>query len=121
MPIRSRPDAARAFASGTLARSQWIFVAEKYVRMGSPVRACTSGSKPPATSARHSVSVRVSCQTIAGATGMPVRASQRTAVSRWFVTPTASTGSRGPAATASPTTRSTLSRISRASCSTQPG
>ncbi len=39
MPIRRRPEAARGLASGTLARSQWIFVAEKYVRIGSPVRA----------------------------------------------------------------------------------
>src|SRR6266536_3549844 len=121
VPIRRRPEATRGFASGTLARSQWIFVAEKYVRMGSPVRERTSGSKPPAMSARHFVSVRVSCQTIAGAIGIPESASQRTTVSRWFVTPSASTGSRGPAATVSATTRSTLSRISRASCSTQPG
>src|SRR5438876_12058452 len=39
VPIRRCPDAARIFASGTLARSHRIFVAEKYVRMGSPVRA----------------------------------------------------------------------------------
>src|SRR6266496_5097914 len=29
VPIRRRPEATRGFASGTLARSQWIFVAER--------------------------------------------------------------------------------------------
>jgi hypothetical protein len=67
--------------------------------------------------------VRMSCQTIAGASGCPLARSQITAVSRWFVIPIAFT-SRGlpfAFASASANTACTRSKISTASCSTRPG
>ena len=76
----------------------------------------------PAASSATSGAVRTSCQTIAFATGSPVRRSHSTVVSRWFVIPTAATSdARAPAAAAaSSTTARTFATISRGSCSTQP-
>ena len=76
-----------------------------------------------AGSVRQRSAVRRSCQTIAGATGLPVARSQRTVVSRWFVIPIASSSAaRMPAArTASSAAPSTELQSSSGSCSTQPG
>ena len=59
--------------------------------MRNPVFPVTSGASPALMSASQTSDVRRSCQTIAGAIGSPVRRSQMTVVSRWFVTPTAAT------------------------------
>ena len=78
---------------------------------------------PLRSSSRQRSAVRRSCQTMALQTGSPVRRSQTTTVSRWFVTPmAASWAARMPTLpSASATTASVLRHISRASCSTQPG
>ena len=66
--------------------------------------------------------VRVSCQTIALYTGSPVFLSHTTAVSRWFVMPTAAMSCRVRSALprAFPITSRVLRQISIGSCSTQP-
>ncbi len=67
--------------------------------------------------------MRVSCQTIALKTGMPVFLSQTRAVSRWLVMPTAARSLPViPALSRAPlmTSRQRV-QISIASCSTQPG
>ncbi len=68
-------------------------------------------------------SVRVSCQTIALCTGVPVLRFQTTAVSRWLVTPTAARSDvdRLPFSRAPCTTSCVRSQISVGECSTQPG
>ena len=76
-----------------------------------------------AGSSRQRSAVRRSCQTIAGYTGSPLRRSQTTVVSRWFVIPIAA---RSPAASpasasAAAAAGSTLAHSSHGSCSTQPG
>ena len=66
--------------------------------------------------------MRVSCQVIARASGVPVCRSQMTVVSRWFAMPSATMFS-GPSPalrSAAGTMRVTLRQISSASCSTQP-
>ena len=67
--------------------------------------------------------MRVSCQTSALWTGLPVVRSHTTAVSRWLVMPTpAMSSALAPAAEiASSTTSWVRAQISFASCSTQPG
>ena len=67
-------------------------------------------------------SVRVSCQTMALYTGSPVVLSHTSAVSRWFVMPTAamSAALRSAFASAPATTSRVLFQISVALCSTQP-
>jgi hypothetical protein len=69
------------------------------------------------------LSVRVSCQTIALWTALPVFLSQTTAVSRWFVMPTAARSEAlMPALSSAPRITSWLrAQISAGSCSTQPG
>ena len=76
-------------------------------------------SRPSACQARHSPTVRRSCQPKAGPTGSPVWRSQTIAVPRWLVTATASTP---------PTSLMTSDAVSkmtavifRASNSTRPG
>ncbi len=67
--------------------------------------------------------MRVSCQTSALWTGLPVFLSHRTVVSRWLVIPIARMSSLvRPAFSSAPrTTDCTRVQISAASCSTQPG
>ena len=67
--------------------------------------------------------MRVSCQTIALWTGRPVRRDQTTVVSRWSLMPTAASARASAPASRSATRMQvrTRSRISSASCSTQPG
>jgi hypothetical protein len=67
--------------------------------------------------------VRVSCQTIALKTGLPLDLSQTTVVSRWFVTPTADRSLAFSLAffKAPAITSSLRCQISIASCSTCPG
>ena len=67
------------------ASSHSSFVAEKYGSGTSPVRARRSS----AGSSRQRSAVRRSCQTIAGATALPVARCQRTVVSRWLAIPIA--------------------------------
>ncbi len=78
-------------------------------------------TSPP--SSATSRSVRVSCQTMALAIGLPLAFSQTSVVSRWLVMPTAATSAAlTPALASAPAiTASTLVQISSASCSTQPG
>ena len=66
--------------------------------------------------------VRVSCQTIALYTGLPVFLSHTTAVSRWFVMPTAARSWRVRFALprATPITSRVFRQISIGSCSTHP-
>jgi hypothetical protein len=71
-------------------------------------------------SAAHRAAVRRSCQTIARCTGCPVRRSQTTTVSRWFVMPMAS-GTTPDRSIASRAASSVRVNNSVASCSTQPG
>jgi hypothetical protein len=95
----------------------------KYVVSGSPHRRCTSSAPGARASSSTRASVRVSCQTIAGATGIPVRRSHTTVVSRWLAMPIAAIwlASIPPRERARGTTFSTFRQISMASCSTQPG
>ena len=67
--------------------------------------------------------MRVSCQTMALWTGLPVCLSHSMVVSRWLVMPMERMSSReAPALTIAPATTSwTFFQISAASCSTQPG
>ncbi len=67
--------------------------------------------------------MRVSCQTTARPTGIPVRRSQMTVVSRWFAMPIAAIWFACTPALASACGAmcSRLRQISMASCSTQPG
>ena len=72
------------------------FVAEKYGSSTSPVRSPDERLAARRRAARRSVAaVRRSCQTIARCSGRPVRRSQTTTVSRWFVMPIAATVSPG--------------------------
>ena len=56
---------------------------------GSPVRSRKRSCPPSPASSSTRSSVRVSCQTIALCTGVPVRRSHSTVVSRWLVMPMA--------------------------------
>ena len=113
------PKASSDCGCSTRARIHSSFVAEKYGSGTSPVRSRISAA---GSSAQRSA-VRRSCHTIAGCTGVPVRRSQTTVVSRWFVIPIAvSSRAATPAsASASAAVCSTLAQISSGSCSTQPG
>src|SRR5229473_4565092 len=80
-------------------------------------------SRPSRFSASQRAAVRRSCQTIARWTGFPVRRSHTTVVSRWFVIPIAATrlGASFAFFSAARAHASWVRRISKASCSTQPG
>ncbi len=100
-----------------------IFVPEKYVARGSPVFA-RKRSCPPSAANRSTMSCwRVSCQTNALWTALPVVRSQTTVVSRWFVMPTAARSDpERPDFCNAPSMTSWLRvQISAGSCSTQPG
>ncbi len=98
-------------------------VAEKYGSKTSPVRLRIIGSCPAARSSSHRAAVRRSCHTMARWRGWPVRRSQTTVVSRWFVIPIAATAcpAASAAAAASANVARVASRMSSGSCSTQPG
>ena len=91
--------------------------------MTRPVRSRTRSVWPASRSSSQRAAVRRSCQTRALWTGSPVRGSQATTVSRWFVIPIPA---RSPPVApafpiASEATRRVTLQISFASCSTQPG
>jgi hypothetical protein len=123
LPNSSSPRSARRLAPWTLSRIQPTLGPEKYVATTRPVRSLTSGSSPSSISRRHASRVRVSCQTIALYTGLPVAFSQTTAVSRWFVIPIAvrSDAATPPLSIAPRITAWVRAQISIGSCSTQPG
>ena len=124
MPKASLPAWASSRAPGMLSRIHLTLLAEKYGSGMSPVmsvmRCATAGS--PAISSMMGA-VRRHCHTMALYTGLPVSRSQTTVVSRWLVMPMLSM-SAGPNPFC---TRSSVSapsvddRMSRGSCSTQPG
>ena len=89
VPKMRSPASARSRAPSTFSRIQAILVPEKYVARGSPTMSLYF-STPSSPASRSTIGwVRVSCQTIALYTGMPVFLSQTTAVSRWLVMPIA--------------------------------
>ena len=123
VPAQSRPWAASERAPATWSSSHRIFEAEKYASAASPVvsrmRRAVASSR-----ARRSISscVRVSCQTMAGPRARPDSRSQSTTVSPWFAIPMPASREAADARwSASTIARRTLSQISAASCSTQPG
>ena len=123
VPNSTSPRSPRSRSPSTWSSSQASFEPAKYGASGSPVRSRKFFS-PNASSKRRSWSpVRVSCQTIAWCTGVPVSRSQTRVVSRWLVMPTAAICSAVISSTASASwiTNRTHSQISSASCSTQPG
>ena len=101
---------SRSAAPGVLARSQASFVADWF---GASARSCS------ARAARHSPTVRRSCQPSAGPIGSPVARSQTMVLARWLVIPTAVIGS--PSVVASATASRTTRASSAASNSTRPG
>ena len=103
---------SRSAAPGVLASSQAIFVADWFGASGSPCSILAM---------MHSPTVRRSCQPSAGPIGSPVVRSQMTVLARWFVIPTAVTGSDPASATAARAASSTSRPISVASNSTRPG
>ena len=113
------PKASSEEGTSVRASSHSSLVAEKYGSGTSPVRARTSSA---GSSAQRSA-VRRSCQTIAGATGVPVPRRQRTVVSRWFAIPIAcsSDGLTPADLTAASAAASTEAQSSSGSCSTHPG
>jgi hypothetical protein len=82
VPKASSPRSARSRAPGTWSRSQRSLLAEKYASSTSPVRSAMRSPCPAACSSAQEAAVRRSCQTIAGAMGLPVRRSHTTVVSR---------------------------------------
>src|SRR5699024_9472164 len=89
LPNRRSPASALARAPSTLSRIHLVFGPEKYVARGSPTFALYLSAPSPPPSSTTIAWVRVSCHTIALYTGSPVVLSHTTAVSRWFVIPTA--------------------------------
>ena len=124
VPNASFPWSASSRAPGTLSRIQRILLAEKYASGMRPVRRVTSS---PTSGAPHSSStrgaVRRHCHTMAFATGCPVSRFHTTVVSRWLVMPmeSMSSGPRSFDTKSSVSAPSCDERISRGSCSTQPG
>ncbi len=100
-----------------------IFVPEKYGSRRRPVRSAMVASSPLADSVWQMSAVRLSCQTMAGPSGLPVALSQKTAVSLWLAMPmpAMSDGGTRACASASRAVASCVDQISRGSCSTQPG
>ena len=123
VPNTARPASTRSRRPSTCSSSHWILVALKYGSSTSPVRSRTSCSWPAARSSSQRAAVRRSCHTIARCRGSPLAGSHTHTVSRWLVTPTASSSpSATPAsASASPATDCVRRQSSSASCSTQPG
>ena len=126
VPNSRSPDSAADRRSGPPASStEASLSADEYVEIGSPVSARKRSIPSGSAAARraHASAVRVSCHTIACSTGRPVVRDQTTVVSRWSLIPTAASA-RPSASTSRRATRMqvrTRSRISSASCSTQPG
>src|SRR3954466_12827676 len=123
LPNSRSPASARCRAPSTLSRIQRVLGPEKYVASGRPVLALYRSCPPPsASSSAQILSVRVSCQTTALYTGLPVLRSQTTAVSRWFVMPTAtmSEALRSALPSGPGATPRVLRQPSSGSCSTQP-
>ncbi len=123
VPKASSPRAAARCAPLTWSSSQRSLVAEKYGSMRSPVECCTIASSPCARNWAHSGSVRRSCQTMALCSGLPVRRSHSSVVSRWLVMPMArmSPAFKPALAMASRAVSSCVVQMSSGSCSTQPG
>ena len=86
-PNSRSPACARSAAPSTLSRIQRTFGPEKYVASGSPTCSRNRSCPPSRENSSTSLSVRVSCQTIAFITGSPVLRSHTTVVSRWLVIP----------------------------------
>ncbi len=122
-PKSTSPFSALARAPSTLSRIHLILGPEKYVAIGRPVLARKRSWPPSADSALQIWSVRVSCQTMALWTGLPVAFSQTTVVSRWLVMPIAARSLAWmPAFLSAPSMTAWLRcQISIASCSTHPG
>src|SRR5665647_2651432 len=90
LPNSRSPASVLARAPSTLSRIHLIFGPEKYVARGSPTRALYRSAPPPSAPRSSAIfAVRVSCQTIALYTDLPVVLSHTTEVSRWLVMPTA--------------------------------
>ena len=123
VPNASSPRIARWRAPGKCSSNQFSFVPEKYASMTRPVFSRMVPSSPSRFNASQKSAVRRSCQTMAGATGVPLARSQSTVVSRWLVMPIApmSLAARADLPIVSAATRRWLCHISMASCSTQPG
>ena len=123
VPQSSSPASARARTPGTSSSNQASLAAEKNESLRSPVRTRNTSSYPAARQRFTMASVWLEIHTIASCTGTPVRRSQISTVSRWLVTPQATT-SPGLA----PAAASTSTTVPRCSCqsatgssSTQPG
>ena len=123
VPNNSLPSFASSLAPSTLSSIHFIFVAEKYASIMSPVFCWNVFSSPFAFKASAISDVRRHCHTIALYTGSPVSLFHTIAVSLWFVMPIAAISAAFAfimliASTATP---SCVDQISFASCSTHPG
>ena len=124
VPKASLPASASSRAPGTLSRIHLILLAEKYGSGTRPVFCAMACATLGSDVSRSTMSaVRRHCHTMALHTGWPVSRFHTTVVSRWLVMPMLSM-SAGPSPFC---TRSSVSapscedRMSRGSCSTQPG
>ncbi len=123
VPNSTSPSSARCRSPSTWSNSQRMRGAEKYVEGGRQQRRRKNSSPGRFLRSSTSGAVRVSCQTIALPSGVPVRRSHSTVVSRWLAIPMAATSSGLTSAceSACGTTRCKVCQISTASCSTHPG
>ncbi len=123
VPKRALPASAASRTTGTLSSNHLILGPEKYVASGSPVLGRNRSIPSSPASSLVRASVRVSCQTMALASGSPVSASHTIVVSRWLVMPTPSKSDAWMPASESAVvmTSSVFAQISFASCSTHPG
>ena len=123
VPKARSPESASLTRPGSRSSSQRIFGPAKYVAGGSPVRSRNQSTPRSSESLFARSAVRMSCHTIAFATGWPDRLLQRTVVSRWFVMPIPerSPGSSPALSRASAMTVCVFVQIWFASCSTHPG
>ncbi len=122
LPNSRSPPSASARAPGTSSRIQRILLAEKYASTTRPVVEAISLAAGDAASCWQKGAVRRHCQTIAGATGSPVRRSHTIVVSRWLVMPIAATSAAWTREEASTARAASIwaVQIRRASCSTHP-
>ena len=90
VPNSTSPASARARAPWRIVQQPADLRAGEIGRQRQAARGPGTGPGPPRRPARApGRSVRVSCQTMALCTGLPVARSHRTVVSRWLVMPTA--------------------------------
>ena len=121
VPRQSSPRRLRERSGSWASSSQVAFGAENIGSTGRPLSARTRSPAPSARSRAQWGVVRWSCQLSSGPTGSPLARSQSTSDSRCVLRPTAATAEPSCPSRHRATAARTLSQISVADCSTQPG